>query len=413
MKISKRIISTALATLMVGSTLAVGAISASAASVKKPTKVTAKNSQKTIAVSWKKVAGATKYKVYVGKKAVKTTKKTSFKYHGVYAGKKYTFTVKAYKGKKASKASTAVKVMRMNAPTIRTVVNQKNSVKITWTKKKGATSYQIYKKSGSGSYKKIATTAKTSYIDKDVTSATKYSYKLVSYNKTTKAVSVKSGKRSTIFLQRPKNLVALESEAKDAINLTWNASESATAYNVYRLSADNEKWVKIASNVAATEYTDAMTSKNPRAFIYKVTAVKDSWKSADSDERGTAFVPKRVDGVNRYYFDKNNDPHVTIYLSAGEKYAEGKFVADFFDAQGLFKAEVAEGADVATVSADGVITAVKSGKAVIKVTADDIITKYAADHNRAMDFGFQVNEFDPLRLASIVNNTLFVEVEVG
>ena len=375
MKITKKLISTALATVMVASTLAIGGFSASAAAaVKKPTGVKVENTTHTLKVSWKKVKGATKYKVYRGGKLVKTTTKKYFKDFSVKAGKKYTYKVKAVKGKKVSKASKKVTKTRINNPVIKTIVNNPKSVKIAWTKRSGATRYQVYRKT-TGSYKRIKTVKSTSYKDANVVSGTKYSYKIVARNANTKSNSIKSTAKSIVFLSKVTGVEARETKDTKAIEVKWNSVKGAKSYNVYRIKAGDTEYTKVA-NVTTTAYTDKALSVNPTAYAYQIYAVNGTSTSVASKEVIAPYAPK-TNGVNRYYLDANNNPTVVLDLKVGEQYKEGKALVEYFSLQGLYKVEVVEGKDVVTVTDDAVIKAVKAGTAKIKVTpADSLVNKY-------------------------------------
>ena len=113
MKKSVKIISTAMAAMMAASMLTVGAASASAAKLKKPTSVKAANTSKGIKLTWKSAKGAKKYTVYRGKKALKTLKKLTYTDTTAKAGKKYTYTVRSVNGKKAA-VSKSVSVYRLH-----------------------------------------------------------------------------------------------------------------------------------------------------------------------------------------------------------------------------------------------------------------------------------------------------------
>lgn len=369
MKITK-LISTALATLMVASTLAVGGLTASAAA-KKPTGVKAKNQVHAIKVTWKKVKGTKKYKVLRNGKVVKTTKKTAYKDINTKGGKKYTYKVKAVNGK----TSKAVKVTRLNRPVIKTVANQSKSVKLTWTKKKGVTKYQVLRKTSGSAFKKIAAVKKTSYKDTSVVSGTKYSYKIVVKNKNTGAKSIASTKKSTVYLAKVTGVQAREAKDTKSIEVKWNTVKGAKSYDVYRIKAGDASYTKVA-NVATAAYTDKDLSINPTAYAYQIYAVKSDSKSVASKEVIAPYAPK-VDGVNKYYFDEKNNPTVVLDLTVGEQYKEGKALVEYFSLQGLYKVEVVEGADVVTVTDDAVIKAVKAGTAKIKVTpSDSLVNKY-------------------------------------
>ena len=84
---TSKIISGALAVVMAASTLAIGGVAASAATLKAPTNVQVVNTTNTLRITWKKVAGAKKYKIYRGKKLYHTTTKVKYYDNKAKAGK--------------------------------------------------------------------------------------------------------------------------------------------------------------------------------------------------------------------------------------------------------------------------------------------------------------------------------------
>ncbi len=380
--------------------MAVCAVSSSAATLKKPTKVKAVNGEKTIQVTWAKVKGAKKYKVYRNKKVVKTTTKTSFKDFSIFAGKAYTYKVKAYKGKTASKASKSVKVTRINYSIIKNISNGDKKVTLNWTKRTGANQYRVYRKT-TGSYVKVNTSTGLSYVDTKVTSGTKYSYKILCYNTKTKTASMFSTAASTTYLDKVTGVFARENTDGKSISVKWNATKGAASYDVYRIKAAEETYTKIAST-SSTSYTDSKLSNNPTAYMYRIVAVKNGSSSVDSDSPVTGFAPKR-DGVNSYYYDDNNNFHVIVKLNKGDTYAEGKALSDFYSLSGLYTAEVTSGADVIALN-DSVITANNSGMAVIEVK----LSPLAGEIVSALNNPGLTNIYN-----RTVGKTAYVEVEVA
>ena len=384
MKKSTKIISTALAALTVASTMAVGAVSASAATVKKPTGVKAANTEKGIKISWKKVKGAKKYKLIRGSKVIKTTKKNYVKDLSVVAGKKYTYKVKAVKGKKTSKASKSVKITRMNYVVIKNINNGNKKVTLNWTKRTGANQYKVYRKT-TGSYKKVATVKSTSYTDKSVVSGTKYTYKIRCYNTSTKSSSLYSTEKSITYLDGVANVTARENTDATCMNVKWDAVKGASSYDVYRYKIGDDDYVKLAST-SSTSYTDTKVSKNPTAYSTSIAP----------------YLPKR-NGANSYYRDSKNNLHIVLQLAVGEQYKEGKGLCETFDLDDLHDVKVTEGTDVVTVN-DDVITAVKAGKAVVTVNLSDSVAGLVSSlGNKGASTAYD----------KAVSKTVYVEVEVA
>jgi len=76
---------------------------------------------------------------------------------------------------------------------------------------------------------------------------------------------------------------ALEADAENGgVSLSWQASEKAEAYNVYRStsSSSGAEGDPLATGVSQTGYTDTSV-ENGQTYYYRVTAVDDNDKESD------------------------------------------------------------------------------------------------------------------------------------
>jgi fibronectin type 3 domain-containing protein len=73
-----------------------------------------------------------------------------------------------------------------------------------------------------------------------------------------------------------------------SVILTWNASQNATSYNVYRGTKQGGPYAKLLSGIVDTTYTDVHVTHN-QTFYYVTTAVSSS-ESGYSNE-ATATIP--------------------------------------------------------------------------------------------------------------------------
>lgn len=395
MKISKKVICTAMAVLMALSAVAVGGFTASAASLKAPKSVKAKNIVNGIKITWSKVKKAKSYQVFRGKKKITTTKSTSYTDAVVKAGKKYVYKVKAVNGKKVSPAKKAKKITRMNMMLFSDIKNVTDGVKLTWSGRKGAAKYVLYRKT-TGSYKKIASTTAKSYTDKNVVSGTKYTYKLTAVASKTKSEAYRRVE-SFVALDPVSAVTARQNLSMDGITLNWSSVKGATSYAVYRQKCTEDGYKKIAT-VKGTTYNDkSAAANNPTAYGYTVVAVKSSCESAKTTMRLAPYVPKDG-GDNRYYYDNKHDAHVKLFFNTGDVYAEGKALADFLSLGGMYEEEITDGADVIALE-NSVITAKKAGTAVVKITLSDA----------AMNL---VNGLANNGVTALSNNTVYLEITV-
>lgn len=152
----------------------------------------AKQTTSSITASWKKVDGASGYRVYLykGKKLVKSvdTTKLSVTFKKLSKGTQYKIVVKAYRtidGKKVlSLVSTELlTATKLSAPGSVKVKTAKKQATVSWKKVKGADSYTVYYSTKkNGSFKKMTVT-KTSATVKKLSSGKNYYFKVVANDK--------------------------------------------------------------------------------------------------------------------------------------------------------------------------------------------------------------------------------------
>ena len=139
-----------------------------------------------IKVSWNKVSGAAKYKVYYKEaggswKAIGSTTATSYTFtakRGV-GGTKYQFAVRCVDSQKnlISTYEASESIQFIGIPQV-TVKNVSNGIQVSWNKVSGAAKYKVYYKEAGGSWKAIGSTTATSYTftAKRGVSGTKYQF---------------------------------------------------------------------------------------------------------------------------------------------------------------------------------------------------------------------------------------------
>ena len=136
-----------------------------------------------VKISWSKVKGAVKYRVYYkgskGWTRLADTTSTSYTDSKVSSGKTYTYTVRCINSSATkftsgydSKSKT---VKYISAPKITKAESVNGGVKISWNKSNGAEKYRVYYK-GSKGWTRLADTTSTSYTDSKVSSGKTYTY---------------------------------------------------------------------------------------------------------------------------------------------------------------------------------------------------------------------------------------------
>lgn len=365
-----RIVSGLLAGVMAASIMTVGFSASAATAVAKPTNVKAVNAAKGIKVTWKKVTGAKKYQVIRNKKVVKNNvSATSYTDTSVKKGTIYKYQIKAVNGKKKSKASKAVTVKRLVAPTItrcEAKITGAQRINVYWSKSLGTDMYKLYRKAaGETKYTMIKeVTGKRSHADKTIKAGVKYTYKVKAFYKKTSS-SVASATKSNTYLSKPEVTMTF---ADGKYTLTWDAVKGATSYAV----VDGKK--NTVATVKTTSYTADVTDTNYAILNYGVVAKCATSDSANAMDQAV-FVPQGA-----YYTDKEGNLHAFITLKAGEKFTDGAIAAAYILAQNS-KAEFSiKGFNDAVATVENfVINAVAAGTTTFTVSYDQEAAKIVND----------------------------------
>ncbi len=386
-----RIVSGVLAGVMAASMCSV-ALTASAATTKKITKLTATNAKAGITLKWKKVKGVKSYKVYRKgtKKALKTVKKVTFTDKTAKAGKTYTYTIKATGAKAAS-----VKVVRLVAPTISSVKMTKNKdgypdgLKLTWKKAKGAKKYIVYRKD-SKKYAKVATVKKLTYTDKTLSSDVKYTYKVKAVNG--KSTSVASAAKKGVVVDSP-DKVTLKLNNNGTYKLSWSKVKYASSYTIYDSNGKKVKTVKTNS------YSGKLTGDNLQVVVFTVKtnyAGNASWGQSGEG----LYVP---DGS--HYHDQYGNICIKIALKEKEQFMDGAFLDLILKASSINSYSVDKGTDtnVAELDENFIIKAKNAGFTKFKITYDEAAAKVITD--TLAQYGLKFNN-------KLSTGTAYVEVTV-
>lgn len=151
-------------------------------------------SYNSVKVTWSKVKNADGYRVYMkenGKwKYVARVTSNSYTRKGLETGKKYTFTVRAYK-----KTSNGLVLSsydkkgisgkpELSTPVLSSAKRSASGVTFTWKKTAGATGYVVYRKVNNGAWRAVMATSSTTYKDTTAKKGVKYTYTARAYRKT-------------------------------------------------------------------------------------------------------------------------------------------------------------------------------------------------------------------------------------
>lgn len=262
-------------------------------SIQKPSNVKAAVADKSVKLSWNKVAGATGYIVYriEGKKPLTKVATISradvCKYIDtkVSSGKAYTYYVKAYNKVQLSGYSTKAATIYLAKTAKVSVSNTSKGTKVKWSKVAGAKGYYIYKKTEKGKYTKIATVKKgttVTYIDKKVKNGSKYTYRIVAFSGKT----LSAGKESGVILRLDRVSVKKLSKVKKAVNVKISANKKAAGYQIQYSTSSKFKSAKVINIKSSKEPSVDIKKglKKGKTYYVRVRAVKKIGKVTYTSE---------------------------------------------------------------------------------------------------------------------------------
>lgn len=319
-----------------------------------------KNTANGVLLRWTPVKNAAKYYVYrktptVKYKKIATVKASSFTHRSAVSGNKYTYKIYAVNSKGQSKPSNQKTIKRVGTPVIKTA-NTASAIKISWSKTKKATSYVLlYKKSSAKKFSVLYRGKNTSYIYDNLALGTKYDFKVRAV--IGKLRGAYSPVRSQFFLARP-SISAREPESMKGIDLDWSPVKNAKGYIIYRALKSENSYKRIKKiTKASTHYLDTDV-KSINTYKYYIVAYKDGFKSAKSN------VTTEIYG----YFESLSKP-LTLTIKKGEVYKDIYNKLSYYGATPLITWK-SKNPGIARVTAQGIITGVKKGKATLKATID-------------------------------------------
>ncbi len=282
MKISQKILSLLLCLVVL---FTAGSLAADAA-VTKPgvtANFVAETTADSVELRWRKVSGATGYRVYqrVGNKwkHIKSTTTNKYILDDLTASETYKFAVRAYK-KSGGKVYLADKYKSITAktqkmgktPTPKASKITKDSITLKWSKVAGASGYRVYQYKG-GEWVKIKSVTTNTYTVTKLKSATTYKFRIKPYAKPASG-TVWAATSSTLSVKTTdptKTKITYAAVTDTTVTLKWSKVSSATGYRLSVLEKNGE-WKRITS-IPDLEYTVKKLKPNTE-YTYMVKAYK-------------------------------------------------------------------------------------------------------------------------------------------
>ena len=259
------------------------------------------NKKSGITLTWNEVPGAYQYRIYRKKANTSGWKKiadvqgvTSYTIKtGLVEGRADRYTVRciAKDGSASSGYDTTGLSMAWIPYTKVSLKSVSKGIKISWTAVSCADGYHLYRKGkGDGSWteiKKITKQAAETYTDKSAEPGKEYAYRIQAYKTIGgKQYSGYGDKGKTITKWLPAPVLTSVKNSASGITVKWKAVPGAKQYRIYRRSANDSKWKKVAST-ADTSYKDKASIKAGIEYFYTVRCINaDGTLASKYDTKG-------------------------------------------------------------------------------------------------------------------------------
>ncbi len=313
-----------------------------------------------VQLAWDALEGAEEYRIYRsvtssgGFKRIATVKDAAYTdmvavdatYYYKVAGVRINPNAKRVRGvvSEAYAITVPTDVVEMKSATA-----AKAGVTVRWGSVEGAERYAVYRsnKKNSG-YKRVTTVTGTSWSDSGVTSGTRYYYKVAAmYTRDGATQYAPRSKALTVWTAPPAPQDLRASQEADGIQLSWSASQGASAYRIYRATSGGE-YTMLAGGIKKTNYTDATISADAD-YTYYVVAVHDGLIGGKS-----STVSMHVASITLSTRTLLLGPGVSMTLSeTSDLPGEVTFVS--------------KNKSIATVDANGTVTGVAAGSTTVQV----------------------------------------------
>ena len=263
-----------------------------------------------VQVTWGKVPGAVKYRVFRklptgGWLTLGDTTGLTFTDTTAQSGQTYTYVVRCVSANGKSFTSAYIPTGRsiyyLSAPVVSGVESIQTGVKVTWGKVPGAVKYRVFRNLPSGGWQPLGDTTALTFVDTAVQSGQTFTYVVRCISADGKAFTsaYDPAGRTITFLSVPQ--IKSATNVAGGVNVQWAPVKGAVRYCVFRKSG-SEGW-KAVGTATGTSFTDTTV---PRQSVqtYTVRCVSADGKRFTSayDSAGVTISVPTYTTPNSYSF---------------------------------------------------------------------------------------------------------------
>lgn len=189
-------------------------------------------------------------------------------------------------------------VSTLAMPTLKTVVPHIDGLMFSWNSVEGALGYEIMRMAQGETWESIATigATETSYVDSSLTSGKIYTYTVRAFNNYGISLYNSVGV-SCKFIEKP--AITSLVNAVGGVDITWNTTNGADYYFIYRRAEGETQWQQIAKRAYSlgTSFRDT-TVVDGVTYQYDINSATDDFESAFSPD-GESITYISAPGINK------------------------------------------------------------------------------------------------------------------
>ena len=302
-----------------------------------PTLKSVSNTETGVKISWGKVSGAAKYRIFYKAKGsggwtkIADTDSTSYIWTKAESSTKYTFTVRCVSGDGKSYTSgfdsKGKSITYIAAPKVSSVSRTNSGFEIKWGKVTGAAKYRVFRSINGGAWEKVTDTTSTSCVDTDIQNGKKYTYVVRCVSKDGKKYSsayIASGK-SIKGTATPK-ISSVTNTAK-GIQLSWDKVSGAEQYRVY-YKTSSDGWKKICDTASSSYTWTGAQSGTKYKFTVRCLASDEKTFTSGYDTVGTSIDYIATPKLTSIYADGDGTTVKWEKVNGAENYKVLRKTAD-------------------------------------------------------------------------------------